>query len=32
MEITINGARRVATLDAGAGLGWYRLDGFRGCR
>jgi integrase len=30
MEITINGARRVATLGAGAGLGWYRLDGFRG--
>lgn len=30
MQITINGARRVATLGAGAGLGWYRLDGFRG--
>ncbi|HET9142305.1 hypothetical protein [Actinophytocola sp.] len=30
MEVTINGARRVVTLGAGAGLGWYRLDGFRG--
>lgn len=30
IEITINGARRTATLGAGAGLGWYRLDGFRG--
>lgn len=30
MEITINGARRTVTLGAGAGLGWYRLDGFRG--
>lgn len=30
MDITINGVRRTATLGAGAGLGWYRLDGFRG--
>lgn len=30
MRITINGQSRVATLGAGAGLGWYRLDGFRG--
>jgi hypothetical protein len=30
MAVTVNGARRVATLGAGAGLGWYRLDGFRG--
>jgi hypothetical protein len=30
MEVTINGVRRVVTLGAGAGLGWYRLDGFRG--
>jgi hypothetical protein len=30
MEATINGARQVVTLGAGAGLGWYRLDGFRG--
>lgn len=30
MEVTINGAQRVVTLGAGAGLGWYRLDGFRG--
>ncbi|HEV2782721.1 MAG TPA: hypothetical protein VGX25_25295 [Actinophytocola sp.] len=30
MEVTVNGARRVVTLGAGAGLGWYRLDGFRG--
>jgi hypothetical protein len=28
MEVTINGARQVVT--AGAGPGWYRLDGFRG--
>jgi hypothetical protein len=30
MAVTVNGARRVVTLGAGAGLGWYRLDGFRG--
>jgi hypothetical protein len=30
MALTINGARRAVTLGAGAGLGWYRLDGFRG--
>jgi hypothetical protein len=30
MALTINGVRRVVTLGAGAGLGWYRLDGFRG--
>jgi hypothetical protein len=30
MAVTVNGTRRVVTLGAGAGLGWYRLDGFRG--
>jgi hypothetical protein len=29
MTITINGVQRIVTLGAGAGLGWYRLDGFR---
>lgn len=27
MDITVNGTRRTLTLGAGAGLGWYRLDG-----
>jgi hypothetical protein len=30
MEVTVNGSRQVVTLGAGAGLGWYRLDGVRG--
>lgn len=30
MAVTVNGVRRVVTIGAGAGLGWYRLDGFRG--
>jgi hypothetical protein len=30
MQVTVNGAPRVVTLGAGAGLGWYRLDGVRG--
>ena len=30
MAVTVNGTRRVLTLGAGAGLGWYRLDGVRG--
>jgi hypothetical protein len=30
MAVTVNGTRTVATLRAGAGLGWYQLDGFRG--
>lgn len=29
MAVTVNGVRRVVILGAGAGLSWYRLDGFR---